>query len=230
MLQKASSVISSPFKAVYERSFVMRLYGHKQLLPAIQFYSTDRESNFVNACMPEAVCEQTLLQLNMVYMHTWLLKWHLARRTHGYKPDNESPIQLKELEMEKPNFIINTSQGYDFDVAAALQRKNLHVHLFTNEYDELIHEELKRAARVISHSLTGHFQHGQFNNVSDEHKQQLLQDIVFCNILNETTESVSEQEVARLALYLSNSVKSEVHADFVGRILNNGQVDHLLEI
>ena len=37
--------------------------------------------------------------------------------------------------------------------------KHEHVNVFTNTFDESIHEELKRQYRVIDHSLSAVFQH-----------------------------------------------------------------------
>ena len=85
------------------------------------------------------------------------------------------------------------------------------VYLFTNEFDELIHEELKRSKRVIDHSLSSCF------NLDDG---QGLEDVLFYNVLNQNKE-VSDEDIEKIASYLKQSVNNENYYDFVNRIINN---------
>ena len=39
--------------------------------------------------------------------------------------------------------------------------ENEHVEIYTNTFDDTIHEELKRQRRVINHSLNGLFEHSE---------------------------------------------------------------------
>jgi hypothetical protein len=70
---------------------------------------------------------------------------------------------------------------------------------------------------VINHSLTGHFDHGQ----------AVLQDLIYYNVFNE--KDVDQAQVNRLASYLNNSIERETHADFIERIMANGEVNHLID-
>ena len=70
---------------------------------------------------------------------------------------------------------------------------------------------------MINHSLTGHYDHGQ----------AVLRDLIYYNVFNE--KDVDQAQVNRLASYLNNSIERETHADFIERIMANGEVNHLID-
>ena len=66
----------NPLKYAFHQLIVPRLYGHK-ILQAIHVYATDFSSPFAEEVFST---QQTSIKLNMVYLHDWMLQYHLSRR------------------------------------------------------------------------------------------------------------------------------------------------------
>ena len=120
------------------------------LVRAVNHYATDWEAPFVNHVYETEV---TSVQLNFVYLHLWLLKFHLGR---PLKDKIEVNKEIKGEKLLQPRVKVNPK-----NIRTLIDRliKHEHVNVFTNTFDESIHEELKRQYRVIDHSLSAVFQH-----------------------------------------------------------------------
>ena len=100
--------------------------------------------------------------------------------------------------------------------------KKEHVRVYTNTFDDSIHEELKRQRRVINHSLTGLFLYSP-RALQDEHRlvsrldDDDLEELILYNILNEEPDARREQ-VKRLADYIRISVHEEDKYTFSTRM------------
>ena len=66
----------NPLKYAFHSLLVPKLYGHK-ILQAVHLYATDFGSPFAEDVYSS---EKTSVKLNMVYLHDWMLTYHLSRR------------------------------------------------------------------------------------------------------------------------------------------------------
>ena len=94
--------------------------------------------------------------------------------------------------------------------------------MYTNTFDDSIHEELRRQYRVINHSLTAIFVHSP-RSLSRESRlvtrldDDDLEELILYNILNEEPEAKREQ-VKRISDYIRISVHEEDKYTFATRM------------
>ena len=121
--------------------------------------------------------------------------------------------------------------------------KDEHVDIYTNTFDDAVHEELKRQRRVLSHSLGWLFQRSEnaLRYHSGEQPTILqrndgdLEKLVLENVLNwdETiTQKPDHLSVLRIADYIRISIHEECSSSFNERmcsyLLDNFSDDYLL--
>ena len=106
--------------------------------------------------------------------------------------------------------------------------------MYTNTFDDAIHEELKRSNRVIDHALSALFMHSP-NSLNNERRlvsrldDDDLEELILYNILNEEPEARREQ-IKRISDYIRISVHEEDSYSFSTRMESyyyNANVDSL---
>ena len=122
-------------------------------------YSFDHESEFSKVYKTE----MTSIKLNMFYLHAWLLSYRIAKQ--------QSAFALKH-----DNFIISLNN--------IIERDNAFI--YSNEYDEYVHHELKRQQRVLFRSLNDYYWYQNTMGRS-------IEDIIYLDVLNENEIDQTEQ-------------------------------------
>ena len=210
--RKAGRFIRHPFIYFKNEAWLPTQPGHF-LIRALHHYATDWESPFTRHVYETEV---TSVQLNMVYLHMWLLNYHLGR---PFKDRAHVDAELRASPDNKARTKIDRYAAID------LQRYLIHkehVKLYTNTFDDMIHEELKRQYRVIDHSLSALFVHSP-RALSEEERlvtrldDDDLEELILYNILNEEPEARREQ-VKRISDYIRISVHEEDKWTFTSRI------------
>ena len=110
-----------------------------------------------------------------------------------------------------------------------LMQQYEHVDIYTDTFDDKVHEELKRSRRVIDHSLTGLFMHseaamrfraGEQSTIIGRNDADLTQ-IVLENIMNWDElqgPKPSIHSILRISDYIRISINEECHRRFTDRI------------
>jgi len=152
----------------------------------------------------------------MVYLHLWLLNFHLAN------PLKDTNLITAECKLDQNNAErMKTNAGKVSELTQRLIKKE-HVRVYTNTFDDSIHEELRRQFRVINHALSALFVHSP-RSLSEEHRvvtrldDDDLEELILFNILNEEPEAKREQ-IKRLSDYIRISVHEEDKYTFTTRM------------
>ena len=160
----------------------------------------------------------TSVRLNFVYLHFWLLNYHISRAK--FKDPDFVKAQLKESPVHNQARAkidaSNVSQLQDRLVARE------HVLTYTNSFDDAIHEELKRQRRVIDHSLSALFEHSPRSLENEDRLVTRLDDddleeAILYNILNEEPDARREQ-IKRISDYIRICVHEEDSFTFSQRM------------
>ena len=184
------------------------------IVRAMHHYCVDWESPFTKHIYET---EATSVRLNMVYLHMWLLKYHLNNSV--LKDSDFVKEEIKSDWNNKARTKINSDHVYDLQQRLIKQE---HVKVYTNSFDDAIHEELKRQYRAIDHSLSAIFMHSP-RSLSDEQRlvsrldDDDLEELILYNILNEEPKAKREQ-IKRLSDYIRISVHEEDKYSFSTRM------------